>query len=139
MNDEALFNPARWKDSLTVSYLLSDTANRLIASEKPLVLMRYQPDVLRAMGNLAAELWDKFGDVWLFFAFFHSDRDTLVISRTPQSHTGREQRKAALEQKAEWILSLGRFPFVKMVETSIKDVIEFKALQKLFTEYAPER
>ncbi|MDR2485730.1 MAG: hypothetical protein LBD55_10075 [Treponema sp.] len=69
MSEEALFNTALRKDGIDVSRRLSDTANRLIASEKSVVLIRYQPDVLRAMGDLAAEVWNKFGDLWLFLRF----------------------------------------------------------------------
>lgn len=138
MSEEALFNPALWKDGMDVSRRLSDTVNRLIASEKSVVLMRYQPEVLQAMGDLAAEVWNKCRDVWLFFAFFHDDHDTLVMNRPLPWSTNPEPQEE-LERKAECILTLGRFPFVKMVETGVKDIMELKAFQELFIEYAPER
>lgn len=138
MDDAALFNPAPGNGGTDVSLRLRDTINRLIASGKSTVVMPYHPDILQAMGDLAAEILKKFGDVWLFLAFFHNDRDTLSMNRPLQWTTDQEQQEG-MERKAEWILTLGAFPFVKMVELGVKETITLKMIQELFTEYAPER
>jgi hypothetical protein len=137
MDDEALFNPALWKDGPDISSRLSDMVNRLIASGKNIVFMRYQPDILRAMGGLAEEIQTKFGDVWLFITFFHNDHDTVFINR-PIPPGEMPERKKELDRKAEWILALGQFPFVKMIEIKGGETLKLKTLQEMFTEYAPE-
>jgi hypothetical protein len=138
MDDAALFNPSPQDGGLNLSLRLSETISRLIASGRSTVLMPYQPDILRAMGELAGEIQKKFGDVWLFLAFFHSDHDTLSMNR-PRRWTTEQEQQEGMDRKAEWILTLGEFPFVKMVELSVKETVTFQKLQELFTEYAPER
>lgn len=137
MDDEKLFNPALWKDNADISQRFSDTVNRLVASGKTTVFMQYQPDILRAMGDLAVEMQKKLGDVWVFIAFFHNDQDTVFMNNPMQGTDS--QREKALEQKAEWILTLGQFPFVKMVEIKSSKIIQPKMIQELFTEYAAVR
>ena len=141
MDDGVLFNPARWEDGMDISRRLSDTVNRLIASEKSIVFIPYQPDILRAMGELAAEMWSRRGDVWLFFAFFHDDHDTRFMHRLlPEDAAAEEAQELEQELalKAEWILTLGQFLFVKMAEIKVREIITSKTLRDLFTEYAPE-
>jgi hypothetical protein len=134
-DNEVFVNPALWQDGEDISQLFNDTINRLVSSGQFIVPLQYQPDMLRAMRQVADEVRKQLGDVWVFLSFFHDDKSTTFM-RLPIAHPDPAEVRKELEQKAEWILNLGEFPFIKMVEVKPGFMINSKEIQRLFTEYS---
>jgi hypothetical protein len=130
-NDEELFNPESQKDSVDFSRRFSEGVNRIIADrQRNIVFMPFHPEVLRELEGMAEKLRSGGRGVWSFFAFFHRDDDTQFLYRKEG-----ELPIMNLDLKAEWILTMGQFPFVHMAEAGCCEIMSWKRLTDLFREY----
>jgi hypothetical protein len=132
-NDEVLFNPEPRKDSDDFSLRLSDAVNGFIEDDKRnIIFMPFQPDIMRELGDITKKLYAEHRGIWCFLTFFYSDNDPQLLI---QKSGGLPQLN--LDQKVEWILAVGQFPFIHMVETKFGEIMTRPRLEELFQQYEP--
>ncbi|MDR2479403.1 MAG: hypothetical protein LBD48_08840, partial [Treponema sp.] len=130
-NDAELFSPDCRQDGGNFFRRFSDAIDGLVADrERNIVFMPFQPDILRELEGVAQKLQVERGETWCFLAFFCRDDDPQFLYRKPG-----ELPLLDVEQKVEWILTMGRFPFVHMVETGYCDIMTWPRLVELFQQY----
>ncbi|MDR3324529.1 MAG: hypothetical protein LBS82_00880 [Spirochaetaceae bacterium] len=117
--------------SESASVIFNEEMQKLFADPmRTLVFAKSQMSVIGGLKLAANEYERRFASHWFFVSFFHNDKDTAKLPVTHPRYAD------PIEEKAQWILDMTEFPFVKKVEIPLDKVITLKYLKKLFRDFA---
>jgi hypothetical protein len=111
VKDPRLDNAAEWENPDTFFSIYLENMKKTIKAGKSVILMNYNPAVARCTGELYKISNADENGYLTCLAFFHNDEELSSIYP--------DDFNAIIDQKAETILSMNNFPFIKKHEISI--------------------
>jgi hypothetical protein len=117
-------------NSETASAEMTKETNKLMASGRTTVLVDWDRDMIKAFKYAAEDFYKYFASRWVFVSFFHDDIDTRKLPVSDPDFAD------PIEEKAEYLLDMGEFSFIKKVEIPLNATLSLDYIKELFHEYA---
>jgi hypothetical protein len=116
-------------NSETASAEMTKEMDKLVASGRPIVFVQWDWDMLKGFKHAAEDFYKHFASRWVFVSFFHNDVDTRKLPVSDPDFAD------PIEEKADWLLDMTEFPFIKKVEIPLNAVLTLDYVKELFQEY----